>query len=130
MVPKLQRHTKRLVTSFLLCTAMFFSQALPARAQQAGAQQSEDLEQQLQQLKQQYDETTQSLQQRIAALEQLIQHEQQIQKQKEEQTKEGTVSAQWSWPPRRQPKMPFSDSQITSAQSFKASFLRSRRMTF
>jgi maltoporin len=93
MVPKLQCHTKRLVASLMSCTAMFFFHALTARAQQAGAQQTEDLEQQLQQLKQQYNETTQSLQQRIAALEQLIQNEQQIQKQKEEQAKAGTVSA-------------------------------------
>src|ERR1700739_3021084 len=93
MVPKLQCHTKRLVASLMSCTAMFFSHALTARAQQAGAQQTEDLEQQLQQLKQQYDETTQSLQQRIAALEQLIQNEQQIQEKKEEQARAGTVSA-------------------------------------
>ena len=93
MVATLQRHPKRLVTSLMLCTAMFFSASLTARAQQAGAQQTQDLEQQLQQLKQQYDETTQSMQQRIAALEQLIQKEAQIQKQKEEQAKAGTVSA-------------------------------------
>jgi maltoporin len=95
MVPKLQCHTKRLVTSLMSFTAMFFFQALTAGAQQAGAPQTEDLEQQLQQLKQQYDQTTQSLQQRITALEQLIQNEKEMQKQKEasEQTKEGTVSA-------------------------------------
>jgi len=88
-----QRHPKRLVTSLMLCTAMFFSASLMARAQQAGAQQTQDLEEQLQQLKQQYDETTQNMQQRIAALEKLIQNQAQIQKQKEEQAKAGTVSA-------------------------------------
>src|SRR6201988_3766542 len=93
MVHNLQGHKNRLAASLMFCTAMFFSHALTARAQQAGAQQTEDLEQQLQPLKQQYNETTQSLQQRIAALEQLIQNEQQIQKQKEEQAKAGTVSA-------------------------------------
>ena len=93
MVPKLQCHTKRLVTSLTLCTAMFLFDSSTARAQQAGTPQTQDLEQQLQQLKQQYEETTQNLQQRIAALEKLIQNEAQIQKQKEEQTKAGAVSA-------------------------------------
>jgi maltoporin len=93
MVPKLQCHTKRLVTSLMSCTVIIFFHALTAGAQQAGTQQNEDLQQQLQQLKQQYDQTTQDLQKRIAALEQLIQNEAQLQKQKEEQTKEGTVTA-------------------------------------
>jgi maltoporin len=93
MVATLQHHTKRLVTSLMLCTAMFLFDSSTARAQRAGTAQTQDLEQQLQQLKQQYDETTQNLQQRIAALEKLIQNEAQIQKQKEEQTKAGAISA-------------------------------------
>jgi maltoporin len=73
----------------LWIVAFAFAGALPSLAQQPAVPKPDDLQKQLEQLKQQYDATTRDLEQRMAAL------EQQIQKQKEanEKTKEGTVSA-------------------------------------
>jgi maltoporin len=73
----------------LWIVALVGALALPSTAQQAAAQQPDDLQKQLEQLKQQYEATTQDLEKRIAVL------EQQIQKQKEaaEKSKEGTVSS-------------------------------------
>src|SRR5260370_30008846 len=69
--------------------ALVAAGALPSVAQQPAAQKPDDLQKQLEQLKQQYDATTHDLEQRIAALEMQIQKE----KEANEKTKEGTVSA-------------------------------------